>query len=126
METKLKFTDFKPEELVGKIVLFTSGNHRSPSRSITKIIAVTKTGFRIDKEPTFLFNLIDGSKKGISNSRMNWDTVCDCELITDEQVANLRKEFAAKRETTEIKKMLNDKLQSLTHEQLLKIREIIK
>lgn len=92
----MKFTDFKPEELIGKLVLYESGSsYGGTTKSIYTIVNVTKTAFKIGREPhpplDALFSLTDGYQKGL-RGRQNMGIISHCELITEEQAAKLRKE----------------------------------
>ena len=123
----MKFTDFKPEELIGKTVLFTFGHSYSgKTRQISKITKVTKTGFKIDVTgfEDRLFSLNNGHQKGL-NGRMNMSIVSYCDLITEEETQKYREEFTKNREIKQIKSLIKDKIDNLTYEQLIAIKDII-
>ena len=123
----MEFKDFKPEELVGKTVLFQYGqSYAGKSRQICKITKVTKTGFRIDATnfEDNLFSLTDGYQKGLTG-KMNWGTVSYCTLITEEEAQKYREEFKVNRETKQIKSLIKDQIDNLSYEQLVAIKNII-
>ena len=111
------------EKLVGKYVLWTHGMSYSQKDSISKITKVTKTSFKIGDEPT-LFDFT-GSGRGVGSSRMDMGSVSRCEIISDDEA----KEISAKwRLNSEINKMKDDvrkSIDTLTHEQLTAIMNII-
>ena len=88
----MTFTDFKPEELIGRKVLHESGQvNASIKRRITTITRVTATAFAVDGSDQ-LFRLSDGERKGISRKESMWGSVGSCKLLTEEEA----KEIAAK------------------------------
>ena len=120
----MEFKDFKnnPQELVGKRVLYESGQSYSDSkrRSITKIEKVTKTGFRLFAMPDSLFSLNDGSQKGLTG-RMNMGTVSQCTLITDEEANQLREQWMRNKEEKALREKMRVKFETMTFEQLQKM-----
>lgn len=93
MENKLKFSDFKnPKDLISKIVLRTTGSINSPFLYLVKITKVTKTGFRVEGTES-LYGLDDGKQKGGSGGRASFGSVNKCELVTDEEINQLKKQW---------------------------------
>lgn len=99
--TELKFTDVKPEELVGRSVLC---SNRNSSKFVDKIVKVTKTGFRISKYPNTLFNF-----SGSSKSRDVWDTRY-CRLLTDEDATVLIKKYNDASEKSKLIKLITSSI----------------
>ncbi len=121
----MKFTDFKPEELVGKLVLYSSGksyNNRL-NQAIRTIERITTTGFRISKHESIVFNF-NGDQKGL-NSRADIGTISRCELITEEKAKELVAQWNQNKLISKMKTEIKDKLDSLSFEQLEKITKII-
>lgn len=120
----MEFSDFKdnPQDLVGKTVLHESGKTYSNRRSLSllKIVKVTKTGFRLDSMPDGLFSLIDGRQKGL-NDRMNIGTISRCSLVTEEEADKLRKDWRLAKETRALREKMQEKLKTMTFEQLQKM-----
>lgn len=124
----MNFKDFKnnPQDLVGKRVLYESGQSysESRSRSITKIEKVTKNGFRLFAMPDSLFSLNDGSQKGLTG-RMNMGTVSQCTLITDEEAAVYIETWKRNREEKALREEMKAKFDTFTFEQLVKMKELL-
>lgn len=122
----MEFTDFKPEELLGKRVLHEYGSTYASknSRSITTICKVMKTGFRINSKAhsNYLFNF-EGKCRGLSVGAFS-----KCKLITDDQARELGEEFKRNREIREMTHRIRNEIEkeNLTHEQLSEIIKIIK
>lgn len=122
----MEFKDFKPDELVGKTVLYEYGQTYSSSynKAIKTIERVTKTAFEISGCPGFLFLLTSGNRKGL-NSRQDMATHSVCYLITEEQANEYRKEWNTKRAIKLLRDTITEKLPDLSHEQLLAINKIV-
>ncbi len=124
----MNFTDFRdnPTELIGKLVLYSSGMSYSSSLSgsIKTIDKITKTGFRITDKPDALFSFIDGYQKGLTG-RQNMGTISQCKLITEQESIEIKNNWAMKKKVNEMRKEIGDKLMSLTFEQLQDILKII-
>jgi hypothetical protein len=122
----MKFKDFKPEELIGKRVLYQYGQSyaKSLNKGIRTITKVTKTGFRISEFDDYLFGF-DGYRKGLTG-RENISTISFCELISPEQEKELIEQWTIAKEVKSIRTQITEKLDGLTIEQLRLIKEIIK
>lgn len=120
----MKFTDYNPEELIGKKVLFESGmSYSAKNLRIARIEKVTKTGFRIN-ESEYLFGF-DGHAKGLSG-RQNMAVVAHCVLVSEEQALNFKKTWYANRVCKQQKEELTNSITSLTKEQTAKLYESLK
>lgn len=96
----MDFKDFKPEELVGKIVVYNDGfDHQR----ISTIDRITKTCFGI-KHNAVLFKLVNGYERGGDGHHQ-----ASCRLVTDDQANTLRAEWA-------IKKRIKLAIESIEHE----------
>lgn len=87
--------DFEnPNDLIGKLVLYEAGQSYSyhRHRDIATISKVTKTCFRIDLLPEYLFNFYDGSRKGL-NSRSTMFTISKCTLLTNVIIGMIIQKF---------------------------------
>ena len=121
----MKFTDFEPKELIGKTVLYVSGQSYSENRSkyIRKINRVTKTGFSIvGINALFSFN---GNQKGLTG-RHNMGTISECKLITEEEANQYREEWKMKREHKIMFDYISESLPKLTQDELPFIYEAVK
>lgn len=120
----MEFLDFKenPQDLVGKTVLYESGKTYSKHKNLclVKIVKVTKTGFRLDSMPDFLFSLIDGRQKGL-NDRMYIGTISRCSLVTDEEADELRETWGIAKKERALREKMQEKLKTMTLEQLQKM-----
>lgn len=95
------FKDFPPDELVGKSVVYRSGQTNvSHSSFFKKIERVTKTGFRIEGV-TGLFDF-NGERKWLSD-RSDWSTISECQLITEEEKVVIARMWKAKKEMKQLK-----------------------
>ena len=120
----MKFTDFKPEELIGKLVLHRSGTcYGGVYGSIKKITAVTKTSFKLEGDNN-LFNLQNGDQRGL-NGKMYMGVISDCKLITDEEAIELKKKWADNRDRKRIIKLVQDKIIVLNLATLQEIEKLI-
>lgn len=81
----MNFSDFTPEELIGKTVLYYDGCGRS---RITTINRVTKTCFGISHNE-LLFKLHSGFERGGDGLHQ-----AHCTLITEERANDLRRQWA--------------------------------
>jgi hypothetical protein len=120
----MEFKDFEsnPQELVGKTVLYETGQSYSDNRkfSLFKIEKVTKTGFRVFSKPDVLFSLIDGSQKGL-NGVASMSFISKCKLVTDEEANNLREQWKRNKEEVALRMKMQEKLKTMTLEQLQKM-----
>ena len=120
----MEFLDFKenPQDLVGKTVLYESGKtyRKHKSLYLVKIVKVTKTGFRLDSMPDFLFSLIDGRQKGL-NDRMDIGTISRCSLVTDKEADELRETWGIAKKERALREKMQEKLKTMTLEQLQKM-----
>ncbi len=117
----MKFTDFKPEELIGKLVLVESNT----ASSISKIKSVTKASFKIDSDSDASFRLSDGGLKGITSSRLDFGRFCNCSLISEDEAKKLIEKWRKNKLTREMRKALIEKVPTLCFEELEKINAII-
>lgn len=97
----MDFKDFKPEELIGKLVLYRSGDTYNHSSYIRTIERVTKKGFAISGSKN-LFSRVDGHHKG----HHGWAKVSYCELITQERANELTEEWRLKKELKKVKEAI--------------------
>ena len=120
----MEFKDFENnyEELIGKTVLYESGQSYSDkrSRSLIKIEKVTKTGFRLFSMPDALFSFIDGRQKGLTG-RMYMGTISKCRLVTDDEANELREQWKRNKEERALREKMQEKLKTMTFEQLKKM-----
>ena len=120
----MEFKDFENnyEELIGKTVLYESGQSYSDkrSRALIKIEKVTKTGFRLFSMPDALFSFIDGSQKGLTG-RMHMGTISKCRLVTDDEANQLREQWKRNKEERALREKMQEKLKTMTFEQLKKM-----
>ena len=123
----MNFKDYKdkPGELLGKLVLYESGQSYSKERkqSIMKIVRVLKSGFKLEQMPNVVFSY-GGSQKGLGGLS-NMSTISTCTLLTDEEADTLRKKWKRNKEETQLREELKTILNILGLEQLLKIKEIL-
>lgn len=121
-----KFSDYENnrDALVGKFVLYESGQSYSSNRNrkITTITKVTKTGFRISNSD-YLFGF-DGWAKGL-NSRQDIGTIVRCELITEEEKETIAKEWADNKRKKELVASVKEKIESCSLDQLEQILKIV-
>ena len=127
---KQKLSDFKPEELIGKRVLWENGmtydtSCREYLRTISK---VTKTGFKISnnegKEEQPLFSLDSGYQKGL-NSRMDVGHHSQCHIITEEEEQDIKTKWRIDAVMKELKKFIKEQVDTLSENQLKAIKSII-
>lgn len=109
--TKWRDYESNPQELVGKTVLYESGQTYSTTtnKSIRIIEKVTKTGFRISEYADALFSLRNGSRKGL-NGRADMATVSQCRLITPERGAELEVIWANNKAKRELNNTISNKI----------------
>lgn len=110
----MEFTDFQPNELIGKTVFIRSGID-----SISKIKRVTKTAFEVEGH-SGLFSLVSGHKKGGDGRNFT-----SAKLITDEEADVIKNKWAAERERKKIISLVQEKVTMLNLETLRKIQELI-
>lgn len=132
METDLR--NYKPEELVGKLVMYESGMSfdSSYSKKITTIEKVNKTGYRIKLKRAngeefvsdAMFSLIDGSQKGLTG-RQNMGTHSRCYLITEEEANELRATWRKTRETKEMREKIKTSIDGLSYDKLKEILNLL-
>lgn len=102
----MNFSEFPPDQLLGKKVLYRSGrSYEGIGRRITTIVKVTKTGFRINN----CANLFDfrGLAKGDREGMIS-----ECELIDPEQEQALTEEFSRNKRTKAAKEAITHEIQS--------------
>lgn len=123
----MDFKDFQdnPQELIGKTVLYESGQSYSErrSRSLIKIEKVTKTGFNLFSMPNALFSLVDGWQKGL-NGRMDMGKISHCTLVTDEEANQLREQWRRNKEERALREKMIEKVKTMTFDQLKKMEEL--
>lgn len=119
----MEFKDFKdnPQELVGKLVLYESGQTYWPTlgKKVCKIEKVLATGFKISCEPDSIFRLDDGNKKGHTVG-----FVSKCTLITQTEAMELTLKWNRIKEERELRERMKAKVNTMTYEQLLKMEEL--
>ena len=119
----MEFKDFKnnPQELLGKLVLYESGQTYWPAlnKRICKIDKVLAKGFKISCEPTYTFNFEDGNKKGHTVG-----FVSKCTLITHTEAMELSQKWDRSKEERELRQRMKAKVDTMTYEQLLKMEEL--
>lgn len=120
----MEFKDFEanPKELIGKLVVYESGQVYSKTRvmSLHHIWKVTKTGFRLVGKPTKLFRLKDGQEKGL-NGRMNMSTISICRLVSEDEANQLKELWKQIKEERALREKMQEKLKTMTFEQLKKM-----
>lgn len=96
----MNFNDFadNPKELIGKLVLHTSGFTYSDrtNKCIRVIKSVSKTAFKITNSAA-LFSLTNGSQKGLSG-KQNMGNISECKLITEDEANDLRTKWKEQKE----------------------------
>lgn len=94
----MEFKDFKdnPNDLIGQYVLWTSGSIHTPSRSISKIIKITSTSFKIEGSENS-FRIDSGELKGGDRGRASWGYNNYCELLTSEEASQLSHKWKEKK-----------------------------
>ena len=121
METN--FTNYTAEQLVNHLVLYESGtSYGGTSKRITRIVKVTKTGFRIknrlgDNIDDGIFSLVSGHQKGL-NGRQNMATISRCSLISQEEAEKLSAQWKEARESKEMRSKLTELIPKMSHSQL--------
>lgn len=98
----MNFKDFKPEELIGKTVLY---DDHCGTRAITKIARTTKTSFGIERN-SLLFSLRNGNQRTSGYG-------ASCELITEEAANELKREWTLNRRVKEAKAAIENELNSV-------------
>lgn len=102
----MKFTDFTPEELIGKIVLV-RGKRKN---YLSKIVKVNKTSFKIGSVTSSdNFRLSDGELKG--GDHFHYGT---CKLITEQEAKELIEKDVIAKELINAKYNIKQQL-NLTH-----------
>ena len=121
----MQFEDFKPKELLNKLVLFEYGKayNNSYNKAIRVIDKVLDTGFRISGEPNRLFGF-NGWQKGLGG-KMDIGTYSKCYLITAQQAYDYRQEWAKNKKAKDARLLIKDNLESLSYEKLMEIQNII-
>jgi len=108
----MDLSDYTPEQLIGKRVLFEYGSLTAgTSRYICHIWWATKTMFQIkggDDSKKWIeglkFSTKDGRDKSLNKGRRtSWGSVSSCRLISDEEAESLKKEWYEKRKRKELK-----------------------
>lgn len=129
MELQTKFSDFKPEELIGKYVLVTIGftYQNEPTKAIRTIRRVTKTGFNIsgknsEDQPMTLYSFQNGHAK---KKRKNFDPSLDhCELLTNAEAQAISMDWSHKKEKQRLANLIANALSNLSLTQLTQIKGI--
>ena len=120
----MEFKDFenKKQELIGKTVLYESGQIYSEKRSMSliKIEKVTKTRFKIYSMPTALFSFIDGRQKGLTG-RMYMGTISKCTLLTDEEAKQISEKWKRNKEERILRENMQEKVKTMSFDQLKKM-----
>lgn len=123
----MEFKDFKdnPQELVGKLVLYESGQTYwlTLDKRVCKIEKVLATGFKISCEPNSIFRLDDGYQKGLTG-RGSMGVISRCTLLTDEEAKELSLKWKRNKEERELRQKMKAKVDTMTYEQLLKMEEL--
>jgi hypothetical protein len=114
MNNELKFSDFTPEELIGKKVLLTDSS-LSAIRTITR---VTKEYFAISQSNA-LYSLHTGNLRGGDIWR-----VSNCSLISDADARVLSIKWSAVKQRRAQLAYLDSKLESLSNEQINQLFEL--
>lgn len=127
-EYKTNFKDFESDysKLIGKYVLYESGvTYGAKSKSICKIIKVTKSGFKINgvgnENKIFYFY---GSQKGLTG-RMNIGTISECTLLTAEEAQEISTTWKKNRHTKELRKKILAEIENINLEKLEEINKIL-
>jgi hypothetical protein len=117
MEYATKFSDFKPEELVGKYVLYESGMTYDDKllKSICRIVKVAKTSFKI-KDDGALFDF-NGYQRGLSG-RHNMGTISRCTLLTQDEADLIVAQWKQAKEKKRMIESITAALPNLTFAQL--------
>jgi hypothetical protein len=125
-EYTAQFGDFKPEDLIGKQVLFVFGFTYSGqySRKIAPIVSVTKTAFKIKGEEGRLFNINTGYQKGLDR-KLDRGVHASCVLLTDEEATQLSNQWKNEREIKQLRQEVKNLIDTLSREQLQQIKAII-
>lgn len=131
MEFKLKFTDFTPEELLGKTVLYEYGSSYgsyNPSQGIRTISKILKDRFKISKSSgemeDKMFSIVDGMGAG-GYSRMDMGRVSRCYLITPEEKDEILRGWFINKETRRLKEFIKNKIDELSYDKMIEIEKII-
>ena len=122
----MQFSDFKGKEneLDGCFVLWHYGKfYGDKSKSIRRIVKVTKTGFRI-KNNDSLFSFV-GYQKGL-NGRENMGTVSYCDLISEEEAVQISNGWKEKRETNKLREEVLEAIKLADKDKLQRALEILK
>ena len=126
----MQFSDFKnrESELVGQLVLHSTGNTFGNSRRIAKINKVTvgkkHQFFTIEGAEGNTFSLTNGSVKGWG-SRSDWATINECRLITPEEADNYRKQWALNRRHKQMREEIQKALPDMEGSVLEQIYELL-
>lgn len=122
----MKFTDFTPEELVGKYVINTSGTtYGGTKRSLYTIVSATKTQFKTSENSTGVSYDMNGKRKGLTG-RMHMGTIDRCFLITSEEAEQFKRGQEMTKQKSELRAFIKDNLHVLSLKGLQVIESIIK
>lgn len=127
----MDFSQYTPEQLIGKKVLFEYGSSTAVTYSyICHIWWATKTMFQIKGNESkkwledLKFSTKDGKQKGLnSGGRSSWSSVSSCRLISDEEAKELQKQWYEKRKRKELKEEIIKRLESETD--LIRLQTIV-
>jgi len=127
----MDFSQYTPEQLIGKKVLFEYGSSTAgTSRYICQIWWATKTMFQIKGGDSkkwledLKFSTKDGRDKSLNKGgRANWGSVSSCRLISDEEADSLKKEWCEKRKRKELKEEIIKRLEAETD--LIRLQTIV-
>ena len=70
-----------------------------------------------------LFSLIDGSRKGLHETR-DMSTISSCRLVTDEEAEKIREAWNRKKEEKKLREELKIKIETMSLDQLKKINSL--
>lgn len=127
----MDFSQYTPEQLIGKKVLFEYGSSTAGiSRYICQIWRATKTMFQIKGGESkkwlqdLKFSTKDGRDKSLNKGgRANWGTVSYCRLISDEEAKELQKQWYEKRKAKELKAEIIKRLEE--ESDLTKLQSVV-
>lgn len=123
--TRMKFTDYRMKELVGKSILWISGGEgKGTVKTVAKISRVLSAGFMISCDDERIFNYYNGHQKAITG-RMN-HAFSYCKLVNDDQINDLTKlwdELSVKQELVASILLNKKKMLKLSTEQLQQLDE---
>jgi hypothetical protein len=127
----MDFSQYTPEQLIGKKVLFEYGSSTAgTSRYICQIWWATKTMFQIKRGDSkkwledLKFSTKDGRDKSLNKGGCaNWGYVSSCRLISDEDAYSLKKEWYENRKRKELKEEIIKRLELETD--LIRLQTVV-